>query len=81
MQTLRTPALECNDSLIKCLSPLAVEAVDGRSLGTGKITSNDNGNSSSRDYSGLHNFNFACTIILGLPWLRKHNHISIITIL
>ncbi len=31
-------ACECSISLIQCLSPLTVEAVDGRPLGTGEIT-------------------------------------------
>ncbi len=65
--------------LIRCLSPLAVEAVDGRPLGSGKIT-----HLTSRltlVTGALHQeiiqFYIISTlhapIILGLPWLRKHN--------
>ncbi len=65
--------------LIRCLSSLAVEAVDGRPLGSGRIT-----NLTSRltlVTGALHQeiiqFYIISTlhalVILGLPWLRKHN--------
>ncbi len=72
-------AEEDNISLIHCLSPLAVEAVDGRPLGTGKIT-----HLTSRlmlTTGALHRESIQfyiiptahASIILGLPWLRRHN--------
>ncbi len=72
-------ALEHNISLIRCPSPLAVEAVDGRPLGTGKIT-----HLTSRltlTTGALHHESIQfyiiptahASIILGLPWLRRHN--------
>ncbi len=72
-------AQEHNISLIRCLSPLAVEAVDGCPLGTGKIT-----HLTSRlmlTTGALHRQSIQfyiiptahASIILGLPWLRKHN--------
>ncbi len=65
--------------LIRCLSPLAVEAVDGRPLGSGRIT-----HLTSRltlITGALHQeiiqFYIISTlhapVILGLPWLRKHD--------
>ncbi len=65
--------------LIRCLSPLAVEAVDGRPLGSGRIT-----HLTSRltlVTGALHQeiiqFYIISTlhapVILGLPWLRKHD--------
>ncbi len=72
-------AQEHNISLIHCLSPLAVEAVDGRPLGTGKIT-----HLTSRlmlTPGALHRESIQfyiiptahTSVILGLPWLRRHN--------
>ncbi len=72
-------AQEHNISLIRCLSPLAVEALDGCPLGTGKIT-----HLTSRlmlTTGALHRESIQfyiiptahASIILGLPWLRKHN--------
>ncbi len=65
--------------LIRCLSSLAVEAVDGRPLGSGRIT-----HLTARltlVTGALHQeimqFYIIPTlhapVILGLPWLRKHN--------
>ncbi len=72
-------AQEHNIPLIRCLSPLAVEAVDGRPLGTGKIT-----HLTSRltlTTGALHQESIQfyiiptvhASVILGLPWLRRHN--------
>ncbi len=72
-------AQEHNISLTRCLSPLAVEAVDGRPLGTGKIT-----HLTSRltlTTGALHHESIQfyiiptahASVILGLPWLRRHN--------
>ncbi len=74
-------AQEHDIPLIRCLSPLAVEAVDGRPLGTGKITY-----LTSRlklTTGALHQANRAvqfyiiptvhASVILELPWLRRHN--------
>ncbi len=72
-------AQEHDIPLIRCLSPLAVEAVDGRPLGTGKIT-----HLTSRlklTTGALHQESIQfyiistvhASVILGLPWLRRHN--------
>ncbi len=72
-------AQEHNIPLIRCLSPLAIEAVDGRPLGTGKIT-----HLTSRltlTTGALHQESIQfyiiptvhASVILGLPWLRRHN--------
>ncbi len=72
-------AQEHDIPLIRCLSPLTVEAVDGRPLGTGKIT-----HLTSRlklTTGALHQESIQfyiiptmhASVILGLPWLRRHN--------
>lgn len=72
-------AQECSITLIECLSPLAVEAVDGRPLGTRKVTHMTTKLSMSMGI--LHQETIQlyiistshAPIILGLPWLHKYN--------
>ncbi len=72
-------ARECSISLIQCLSPLTVEAVDGRPLGTGEITHLTSKRNMTTGILHQETIQFYiistshAPIILGLPWLRKHN--------
>ncbi len=72
-------AQECNVCLIMCLSPLTVEAVDGRPLGTGRITHLTSKLHMTTGILHQETIQFYiistshAPIILGLPWLRKHN--------
>ncbi len=65
--------------LIPCISPLSVEAVDGRPLGTGRIThlSQELHMRTGLLHRELIQFYILQAphnpVILGLPWLRKHD--------
>ncbi len=65
--------------LIPCISPLSVEAVDGRPLGTGRVThlSQELHMRTGLLHRELIQFYILqaphTPIILGLPWLRKHD--------
>ncbi len=68
-----------NIPLIYCLSPLAVEAVDGRPLGSGRITQLTTHLTlvTGALHQEIIQFYIISTlqapVILGLPWLRKHD--------
>ncbi len=72
-------AQEHDIPLIRCLSPLAVEAVDGRPLGTGKITPLTSRLKLTTGALHQESIQFYiiptvhASVILGLPWLRRHN--------
>ncbi len=65
--------------LIPCISPLSVEAVDGRPLGTGRVThlSQELHMRTGLLHRELIQFYILqaphTPVILGLPWLRKHD--------
>lgn len=72
-------ALSHNITLIRCISPLTVEAIDRRPLGSGKVTHITQ--ELHLRTGALHGENIQfyvlntshVPVILGLPWLRKHD--------
>ncbi|XDV14192.1 hypothetical protein PO909_002370 [Leuciscus waleckii] len=60
-------------ALIPCTSPLSVEAVDGRPLGTGRITHMTQELHMRTGLLHHEKIHPHTPVILGLPWLRNHN--------